>query len=63
MNSTAMSEFVLHNVTYGKHCEIQFRAVGSHNLVVAKGMVDGVAVEERAEGVHETATGESRAEE
>jgi hypothetical protein len=51
-----MSEFIIHNVTYKNHCSIKFRAIGPHKLVVAKGLVDEVGVEEHDEGVQEAAS-------
>ncbi len=56
MNSKTMSEFIVYNVTYKKHCSIKFRAVGPHKLSVAKGLVDEVSVEEHDEGVQEAAS-------
>ena len=56
MNSEAVSEFVTGKVTYKKHCSIEFRTACPHKLVVAKGLVDEVGVDEHDERVQEAAT-------
>jgi hypothetical protein len=56
MNSEAISEFMTGKVTYKKHCSIEFGTACPHKLVVAKGLVDKVSVDEHDDGVQEAAT-------
>jgi hypothetical protein len=56
MNSEAISEFMTGKVTYKKHCGVEFRTACPHKLVVAKGLVDEVSVDEHDDGVQEAAT-------
>ena len=60
MKSEAISEFMASKVTYKKHCGIEFGTERPHELIVAKGLVDEVGVDEHDDGVQETATRKKR---
>ena len=56
MNSEAIDEFNIQNRTDYKYCEIEFGAIGPHDLVAVDGFVDEVGVDEHEGRVQEAMT-------